>query len=312
MRTSKLKTVAALSLALAGASLIAAAEPPARAPQAFRHVAVKAVADILAASKPSEWRRLDPENTLYLDLPGGRVIIELAPRFAPHHVANIKALVRAGYFDNAAIIRSQDNYVVQWGQPDEKRSLGPAKKTLKAEFDRRIGKDAKLDRLPDPDTYAPEVGFAQGFPAARNGKLGREWLVHCYGMVGVGRDEGADSGGGTELYAVNGQAPRHLDRNVTLVGRVVQGMELLSVMPRGTGDLGFYKTPAEQTPIRRIRVAADLPIAERVELEALRTDSKTFRTLTESRRNRREPWFKVPAGRLGVCNAPLPVRPAKG
>lgn len=300
----------------AGVALLCGAAAPApkttAQPQAFRHVAVKAVADILAASKPAEWRRLDPENTLYLDLPQGRVIIELAPGFAPHHVANIKALVRAGYFDNAAIIRSQDNYVVQWGQPDEKRSLGPAKKTLKAEFDRRIGKDAKLDRLPDPDTYAPEVGFAQGFPAARNRKLGREWLTHCYGMVGVGRDEGADSGGGTELYAVNGQAPRHLDRNVTLVGRVVQGMELLSVMPRGTGDLGFYKTPAEQTPIRRIRVAVDLPASERTELEALRTDSATFKTLMESRRNRREPWFKVPAGRLGVCNAPLPVRPAKG
>ncbi|MBS0295684.1 MAG: peptidylprolyl isomerase [Proteobacteria bacterium] len=312
MRNGKLKLTAA-SLAFAGVALTAAAaEPPAKAPQAFRHVAVKAVADILAASKPSEWRRLDPENTLYLDLPGGRVVIELAPGFAPHHVANIKALVRAGYFDNAAIIRSQDNYVVQWGQPDEKRSLGPAKKTLKAEFDRRIGKDARLDRLQDPDTYAPEVGFAQGFPAARNRKLGREWLTHCYGVVGVGRDEGADSGGGTELYAVNGQAPRHLDRNVTLVGRVVQGMELLSVMPRGTGDLGFYKTTGEQTPIRRIRVAADLPASERTELEALRTDSATFKTLMESRRNRREPWFKVPAGRLGVCNAPLPVRPAKG
>jgi peptidylprolyl isomerase len=312
MRIGKLKLMAA-SLAFAGMALTAAAaEPPAKAPQAFRHVAVKAVADILGASKPSEWRRLDPENTLYLDMPGGRVIIELAPGFAPHHVANIKALVRAGYFDASAIIRSQDNYVVQWGQPDEKRSLGPAKKTLKAEFDRRIGKDARLDRLADPDTYAPEVGFAQGFPAARSKKLGREWLTHCYGMVGAGRDEGADTGGGTELYAVNGQAPRHLDRNVTLVGRVVQGMELLSVMPRGTGDLGFYKTPAEQTPIKRIRVAADVPAAERTELEALRTDSKTFKTLMESRRNRREPWFKVPAGRLGVCNAPLPVRPAKG
>jgi peptidylprolyl isomerase len=129
-------------------------------------------------------------------------------------------------------------------------------------------------------------------------------------LVGAGRDAGADTGGGTELYAVNGQAPRHLDRNVTLVGRVVQGMELLSVMPRGTDDLGFYKTPAERTPIARIRVAADVPAAERTDLEALRSDSATFRKMIESRRNRREAWFKRPAGRLGVCNAPLPVRTA--
>jgi peptidylprolyl isomerase len=305
-------------IALAAAALLTTGAAPTHKPghhpaskAASKAAAVHSMGDILAASKPGEWRRLDPENTLYLDLPAGRVIIELAPGFAPRHAANIKALVRAGYFDDSAIIRSQDNYVVQWGQPDEKRSLGKASKLLKAEFDRPLKGALRLDRLADPDTYAPEVGFASGMPAARDAKAGRGWLVHCYGMVGVGRDEGADTGGGTELYAVNGQAPRHLDRNVTLVGRVVQGMDLLSVMPRGTEDLGFYKTPAERTAIRRVRVAADLPAGERTELEALRTDSASFKALVESRRNRREAWFKLPAGRIGVCNVPLPIRPAK-
>lgn len=269
---------------------------------------VRTMGEIVAASKPAEWRRLDPTQTLYLDLATGRVIIELAPGYAPRHVANIVTLVRAGYFDGAAIIRSQDNYVVQWGQPDAKRSLGAAKRTLKAEFERAMTADLPMDRLPDPDTYAPVVGFSQGFPAAQDPVSHKAWLVHCYGMVGVGRDEGADTGGGTELYAVNGQSPRQLDRNVTLVGRVVQGMELLSVIRRGTGDLGFYKTPAEATPIRKVRIAADLPPSERAELEALRTDSATFRTLVEARRNRRDPWFKVPAGRLDICSTPLPIR----
>lgn len=263
---------------------------------------------LLAASRPAEWRRIDPENTLYLELATGRVVLELAPGHAPRHVANIKALVRAGYFDNAYVVRSQDNYVVQWSQPDDKRPLGSAQKTLKAEFDRPMAGSPAFDRLPDPDTYAPQVGFSEGMPGARDPRLGRTWLAHCYGMVGAGRDEDADSGGGTELYAVNGQALRHLDRNVTLVGRAVQGMERLSVLPRGTADLGFYKTEAERVAILRVRVAADLPAAERVELEALRTDSQTFRALTESRRNRRDAWYKVPAGRIGVCNVMLPVR----
>jgi peptidylprolyl isomerase len=266
--------------------------------------------EILDASKPSEWRRIDPRHTLYMDLKSGRVVIELAPGFAPNHAANIEALVRAGYFDHAFIVRSQDNFVVQWSQPDAAMPLGAAQRTLKAEFDRPIDPAVPFDRLPDPDTYAPEVGFAWGMPAARDPRLGRMWLAHCYGMVGAGRDDDADSGGGTELYAVDGESPRQLDRNVTLVGRVIEGMALLSASPRGTAESGYYKTDAERIPIERVRIAADVPAAERVDYEALKTDSPSFRELVESRRNRTDAWYKVPAGRIGLCNVPLPVRTA--
>ena len=129
-----------------------------------------------------------------------------------------------------------------------KRSVGAASASLKAEFDRPFSASEPFTPLPDPDTYAPSTGFADGFPAARDPGSGKTWLTHCYGMVGVGRDNDADSGGGTELYAVIGHAPRQLDRNVTLVGRVVQGIELMSSLPRGTEALGFYKTAAERTP----------------------------------------------------------------
>jgi peptidylprolyl isomerase len=134
------------------------------------------------------------------------------------------------------------------------------------------------------------------------------WLVHCYGMVGAGRDNSPDSGGGTELYAVIGHAPRHLDRNVTLLGRVVQGMELISSLPRGAGPLGFYDKPGQNVPIKSIRVAADVPLAERSNLEILRTDTSTFRNLIEARRNRHEQWFQYQAGHLEIGNMPVPVR----
>lgn len=262
--------------------------------------------DLLAKSPAADWRALDPASTLYMDLPSGRVVIELAPAFAPNHVENIRAMVRSGYFDRSFIVRSQDNYVVQWSAP-EGRKLTAGKDTLPAEFDRAIGKEP-FTPLPDPDTYAPVVGFSGDMPAARDPKRRKTWLVHCYGMVGAGRDEGADTGGGKELYAVIGQSPRNLDRNVTLVGRVVQGMDKLSVLPRGTGDLGFYRTEAERIPIAQVRLAADIPVAERLPLEALRTDSATFKALVESRRFRRDAWYKYPAGRLGVCNIAVPVR----
>jgi peptidylprolyl isomerase len=265
-------------------------------------------ADVLAASSPSDWKALDPQNTLYVELPSGRVIIELAPEFAPHHVQNVLALARENYYDGLSVVRSQDNYVVQLGDPEGKKPIRSAHRTVAAEFE-RPSRGLPFTPLQDIDTYAPETGFVDGFPAGRDIKFGRAWLVHCYGMVGAGRDNDVDSGGGTELYVVNGQAPRHLDRNVTLLGRVVEGMELLSSLPRGTGPMGFYDKPAQRTIIKSIRVAGDLPESQRTELEELRTDTPTFTAYVETRRNRHEEWFKVPAGRVDVCNVALPVRP---
>jgi peptidylprolyl isomerase len=288
--------------ALAAAGVLLAVSPArAAAPQP-----VASAADIIAAATSAEWRTLAPDRLMVIDLPKGRVVIELAPDFAPSNVARIRELVRSGYFDKAVILRSQPNYVVQWGLPEDHRPT-PAPGLLKGEFD--APGTLAIDPLPDRDTFAPEVGFSSGFPAARDWADGRSWLTHCYGMVGVGRDNSPDSGDGTELYVVTGHAPRQLDRNITLVGRVVQGMELMLAMPFGTGDLGFYRTPAEMTPLRKVRMAEDMPLAERVRLQALRTDSPSFQKLLESRRNRRDPWFVHPASHIDLCNVPLPVRP---
>jgi peptidylprolyl isomerase len=275
-------------------------------PPAVSQAPAPSLGEILEQSPAEDWRPVDPENTLYMQLPGGRVIIELAPEYAPHHVANIRALAQAHYWDGAAIVRSQDNYVVQWGRDEgDTTPMGEGVASLAGEFD-RPRRGVQVTRLQDPDSYAREVGFAGGFPVA--GQNGRSWLAHCYGMIGAGRGDTADSGSGAELYVVIGQAPRHLDRNVTLVGRVLQGMEVLSVMPRGTGALGFYESPTQRTIIRSVRLGSDLPEDERVNLETLRTDSDTFRDVIDSRRTRRESWFLQPTGRINVCNVPLPVR----
>lgn len=264
--------------------------------------------DVLAASQPGDWRSPDPEHVLYLELATGRVVFELAPAFAPEHVKNVKALVRERYFDGLSIVRVQDNYVVQWGDLEAQKPIVTAQRTLAPEFERAAAGLA-LTLLPDPDTYAPEVGFAQGFPVARDPATGKAWLVHCYGMLGAGRDNAADSGGGAELYVVIGHAPRQLDRNVTLLGRVLAGIELLTVLPRGTAALGFYEKVEQRVPIVRMRLAAEVPLAERTELEVLRTDTPTFQALVETRRHRREAWFQHAAGRIEVCNVPLVVRP---
>jgi len=274
----------------------------------------KTMADVLAASKPADWRTLDPDNTLYLDLASGaRVVIELAPSFAPLHAGNIRTLARAHYWDGLAILRVQDNFVTQWGdpdgdKPDKAHPLGKASKTIAPEFERAIANDLAFAKLPDGDVYAPEVGFSNGMPAARDPKANTAWLAHCYGMVGAGRDTAPDSGPGTELYVVIGQAPRQLDRNIAVVGRVVQGMESLAALPRGTGALGFYEKPEQYVKIKSVRLASEIPAADRTNLEVLRTDTATFTDLVESRRNRRDDWYKVPAGHIDLCNVPIPVR----
>jgi peptidylprolyl isomerase len=277
----------------------------------------RSTAEILAASPASHWRDLDPENALLMELPAGPVVIELAPRFAPEHVANIRALAKGGFYDGLAIVRVQDNFVTQWGDPDgdepaKAKPLGAAKVHLPAEFSvpiDRIGKASGFARLPEVDGWAPRTGYADGFPVAADPKTGRAWLAHCYGMVGAGRGDTVDSSTGAELYAVIGHAPRGLDLNITVVGRVLKGIELLASLPRGGATMGFYDKPEQRTGIQRVRLLADVPAAKRPALQVLKTDSATFSAVLDARRHRGG-WFVHDPKHLEVCSASVPVRSA--
>jgi peptidylprolyl isomerase len=267
-----------------------------------------------AADAPPEeaWRTPDPANLLYMELPGGRVIIEMAPAFAPEHIGNIRTLAHGHFWDDTSVYRAQDNFVVQFGDPDadeptKAKPLGAAKKHLPAEFHRDM-KGLQFDRLADSDGWALEVGFVDGFPAARDPKSGKTWLAHCYGTVGAGRNNPEDSSVGAELYVVIGQSPRQLDDNITVVGRVLQGMELLSTIHRGPPPAGFYVNASERTPIKSIRLASEVPVAERTPLQVLRTDSQFFQNSVESRRNRVDEFYKRPAGHVDLCNVSARVR----
>ncbi len=300
------------------AALLAAAAPP-------------SPGEIAAAAPASAWRAIAPENLMLVETPRGTMAIELAPEFAPVHIAAIRKLVAEGRFDGGAITRVQDNYVVQWAaRPDAGKTLtasgaaavahggtatpggvpvgtgpGPAHPAvLPAEYE-RPAKGLTITPLGSNDTYAPS-GFWRGWPVAHDPKAGTAWLAHCYGAVGVGRDNPPDTGDGSELYAVIGHGPRHLDRNITLVGRVVAGIADFSSLPRGTADLGFYKTPGEQTPITRVHFAA----AGDQRYEVLDSASPAFRAYLAARTNRTG-FFMRPAGATDLCNVQVPVRPVK-
>jgi peptidylprolyl isomerase len=259
--------------------------------------------EIAEKAPANAWRPVAAENLLLMETPRGVMAIELSPDFAPAHVAAIKALVAEGRFDGGAITRVQDNYVVQWAaRPD--KTAPPVK--LPAEYERPAAGLA-ITPLGSIDTYAPS-GFWNGWPVAQDAKTGTAWLTHCYGSVGVGREDPPDTGDGSELYAVIGHGPRQLDRNITLVGRVIDGIGGYSSLPRGTGDIGFYKTPAEYTPITRVRLASR--VADAPKFEVMDTASPSFAAYRDARANRGG-FYVRPAGAVDVCNVQVPVRRAK-
>ena len=320
MNKPLLSLVAALALALPVAAQEAAPDAP------------PSPGEIVAAAPAGDWVVIEPEDlvvmTLAPDAKGKprQVVIQLMPApFSQGWVENIRTLARAKWYDGIAVTRVQDNYVVQWGDPNgedaaKAKALPEGLRVMEESAyitslygmgAERAANEVGMAMLGMPalggDAYADGTEFISGWPVA-TGETEIAWPVHCYGMVGVGRGYSPDTGTGAELYTVIGHAPRHLDRNIALVGRVVEGIEHLSSLPRGTGALGFYEDPAEHTPIVSIRVASDLPAADQPAFQYLSTESESFARYAEARANRRDPFFIVPAGGADVCNIPVPVR----
>ncbi|MDF1834453.1 MAG: peptidylprolyl isomerase [Alteraurantiacibacter sp. bin_em_oilr2.035] len=311
---------------------------------------------VIESAAPEEWHSIAAEDLLVMELAPDAageprtIVIQLMPApLSQPWVENIRTLARAQYWDGSSINRVQDNYVVQWGQPDEGSggTVKPVPEGLNVVpesaytvdfapglFGGRIyHRDGARDEIvrieprpfphgPRPnsfaDPYADAVGFIGGFPAAAAMELTRDadivsrptqaWPTHCYGMVGVGRDVSPDTGDGSQLYTVIGHAPRHLDRNIALVGRVIEGMEHLSSLPRGTGPLSFYETEEELVPILSFRIATDLANPPRFEF--LDTGSVSFERYIAVRANRHDDFYNIPAGGVDICNVPVPVRRA--
>ncbi|MGV2497247.1 peptidylprolyl isomerase [Pelagerythrobacter aerophilus] len=311
-----------LALAAAELALAPSIVPPTPVPTAGQEEAATPLSpgEIVAAAPESEWVRIAPEDLLVMTLAPDadgdprEVVIQLMPApYGEGWVGNIRTLARERWYDGIAVTRVQDNYVVQWGDPNAEdesaaKPLPAGLRTMKeADYVVPFGQTRPRQRVVImSDPYSDMAFYEAGWPLAT--RDGNAWPVHCYGMVGVGRGYSPDTGSGAELYTVIGHAPRHLDRNIAVVGRVVEGIEHLSSLPRGTGPLGFYEDPAQNVPIISIRVASDLPESERPRFEYLSTEGATFERYVQARTNRRDPFFITPARGIDVCNAPVPVR----
>ncbi len=293
-----------------------------------------APSEIVAAAPASDWIAIAPADILVMTLANGKqaVIQLMPPPFSQGWIGNIRKLAAAHWWDGLSINRVQDNYVVQWGDASEKKALpkglvtvGEQEYALSVDdsvdlgvatfsdigqavssWQEVVAAPKKMGLKRGRDAYSTKTNLIKGWPLGSDGR--QIWPIHCYAMVGVGRNLSPDTGSGAELYTVIGHAPRHLDRNIAVVGRVISGIENLSSLPRGMGALGFYEKPEERVGITSIRLANELPDADQPRFEYLSTESESFAAYADARANRRDAFFIKPAGGADICNIPVPVR----
>ncbi len=261
-----------------------------------------------ALADDADWRPVDPQNLLLIKTATGQAVVELNPQFAPNHVARMRALAQAHFYDGLSFYRLIDGFVAQGGRNEGPLPGWPA---LKNENDR----PAKgLDFVPtgSPDLYAPEAGHAGGFAAARDPATGRAWLMHCVGTMAMARDTDPDTGD-AEFYIVLGPGTRYLDRNLTIFGRVIDGMEHIQKLNRGKRAIhnGVIEDATKRSPILSIRLAADLPKNQRPAYEVMRTNSQAFENYKTAKRVRNEAFFyRHPPEVIEACNTQAPARRA--
>ena len=255
----------------------------------------------------ADWAAIPDDELLVMQLKTGkRVVIRLAAAYAPQHVANIRRLAQARWWDGLSIYRVQENWVAQWGDRTETKQL-PAGATDRPAAEFEIAAFEPAQRMTRPDPYSTESGItADGWPVATDGKAA--WLTHCYASVGVARDQMPSTGSGAALFTPIGQSARRLDRNYTVVGRIIEGMQWLSALPRSGTPLGMYATPEEELPIVSVRLASDLPLGERPRFQYRRADNPRFAAAIRRRENPDPP--AVSLGGASVCDIPLAVRRA--
>ena len=242
-----------------------------------------------AADEPT-WREVETNNLVFIDMQEGQVVIELNPLFAPKTVRQFRHLVQDGFYDGLSFYRVIEGFVAQGGDGSDlgERSDVPL---IDAEFE--IEWQAGFEFMPvqENDFYADETVFLDGFAVGRDRKDNSAWLTHCPGVIAMARNEGPDTSR-TDFYIVIGQAPRYLDRNLNVFGRVVWGMDVVQKIRRGkASDDGVIFDDAASSRIRRMTMAGDIPEDDRLKVYVMDTNNKAFGKYLESRRNRKSRFF---------------------
>jgi peptidylprolyl isomerase len=262
-------------------------------------------------SKSEQWRALDLNNTVLLTLPNGNVVIELAPQFSPKHVEQFSGLVKKSFYDGIKFYRVIDGFVAQAGPKDgSDKDKSVSKLAMEGQFS--TDKKWSFTQVQNHDLFASRTGFKDGFALASDNN-GSAWLTHCPGTLVMARGNEANSAS-SHFYFVIGQAPRYLDKIMTIFGRVVYGMEHIQAIKRTSVIEGEYAVDwREHTPITGMRLMVDVPVNERIIIEVENTESAAFAERLIKRRARESAfYFEKPPSVLDVCQIPIRSRLVKG
>lgn len=244
-----------------------------------------------------QWRTLDPANTLLIDTNKGRMIIEMRPEMAPKAVERIKLLTREKTYDGLQFHRVIAKFVAQTGNPNNKDGGGTSYPNLPPEMVFRLPYQAFSQFAQNSsDASAGFIGSVpfQALPVTdtlqkANGAV-RSWGAHCTGVAGMGRNEPRDSAN-SELYFML-DASRRLDRDYTVFGRVVIGLDVLLSIQHG-------EPPANPDIMKSTRLLADLPEKERPQV--LVASDSVMRQLIDKTRQKKGADFSV-------CDVEIPAK----
>lgn len=268
-------------------------------------------APVANATTAETWLDLPQQNLVYLELRQGVVVLQLADQFAPAHSQRFRQLVKAGFYDGLTFYRVIDQYVLQAGLPEgETHPSGKPQQwpALKAEFTWPVRKTDPYFLIEKNDVYAKETGFNQGFPVGREGN--EEWLLNCANMISMARDPAPDTGT-TDFAIMQGQAPRHLDRNMSMFARVIYGGEWLNLMPRGDRNInsGVIAKAATRGVIVKATMGNDLAQNKQLPLQMMNTQSTEFAEKVAKHRARDGEFFHYKGlGKVDICYQQVPVR----
>lgn len=259
----------------------------------------------------AEWFDIPQQQLVYLQLADGVVVLQLAEQFAPIHSQRFRQLVHAGFYDGLSFYRVIDQFVLQAGLAEgEKHPSGKVQRwpPLKAEFSWPVRSQDPYLQVEQNDLYAKETGFNQGFAVGRED--GQEWLLNCANMIAMARDSAKDSAT-TDFAIMQGQAPRHLDRNMSVFARVVYGGEWLNLVKRGDRNLdgGVIANKIERTLILTATMGNELDPAKQLPLQISNTHSKEFAAKLAKHRKREGDFFHDKGlGKVDICYQQVPVR----
>ncbi|SEL78456.1 peptidylprolyl isomerase [Colwellia chukchiensis] len=265
-----------------------------------------------AKQKKDEWRTVALENMVLLTLPHGEVVIELAPQFSPKHVQQFSRLIQSGHYDGNKFYRVIDGFVAQAG-PEYNSRVDRQVPLLALEGEWATDKDWSFTLVQSPDLFAEQTGFKDGFAIAHNVSEQKAWLAHCPGVVAMARGNDADSGS-SHFYITIGQAPRYLDRIMSIFGRVIYGMQHVQALTRTAAIEGDKAVDSQQhTPIVSMKMMSDVAPEKQIHLQVKNTDSALFATKLAERLARKSAFFfKQPPQVLDVCQTPVLTRRIDG